>query len=172
MELLRYKYLAKNSINWSDLEFLRVTRNNRLVNENLFCELHITRGQQEEWYYNVYNKNLDFRVWICYSVKDNCPIGYVQYHIDSIKHHRCEVGYAVSPLYQGQGFGRKIVKWSLDNLKKWEEEIHKVWLTVLLKNEGALKLYSEEGFEIEGLLEDHVYKNGVYYDVYIMSKFI
>jgi len=35
-----------------------------------------------------------------------------------------------------------------------------------------MKLYLQEGFEIEGLLKDYIYKNGVYRDVHIMSKFI
>ncbi len=58
---------------------------------------------------------------------------------------------AVYPQFQGQGFGREILKW-LEN----QEAFTNVWTTVSAFNLRALKFYTKIGFEEVGMLADLV----------------
>lgn len=169
---LRFKRFYKNTFNWQESEFLRTVRSNPLVMEGLFENKKITKTQQEDWYHNVYSKNPNFNIIIAYDESISAPVGYIQFHIDSLIHRRCEVGYVVHPEFWRKGFGRALVHWSIINVTTWEEQIHKLWLTVFSTNKKAIQIYQEQGFVIEGLMKDYVYKNKKYRDVYFMSQFI
>ncbi|MFT5759924.1 MAG: diamine N-acetyltransferase [Alteromonadaceae bacterium] len=47
--------------------------------------------------------------------------------------------------------------------------LHRIYLTVLEKNERAINLYKKIGFLDDGFLRDAVYKNGQYHNMYMMS---
>lgn len=166
---LRFKYFYKDVFNWKELEFLRNTRNHPLVRKNLFNLRTITRIEQEEWFEQEYTKNENKRIWIVYDEEIHAPVGYIQYIIDSVIHKRCEVGYVVHPMHHGKGFGNAFVDWSIRNVTTFEEEIHRLWLTVLPDNEKAVAIYHKNGFKIDGLMRDYVYRDGTFENVYIMS---
>ncbi|MHA2363881.1 MAG: GNAT family N-acetyltransferase [Candidatus Hodarchaeales archaeon] len=169
MSGLRFKFFYKDVFNWREAEFLRASRSHPLVVKHLFESRHITKGQQEDWFERCYKSNINHRIWIAYDEEVSAPIGYVQYHIDSVIHKRCEVGYVIHPLYFNKGFGNALVDWSIRNVTTFEEEIHKVWLTVFTNNKVAIKIYQKNDFKIEGTCKDYVYKDGVYRDIFIMS---
>lgn len=71
---------------------------------------------------------------------------------------------------QGQGVGTAVTKlvtqFAFDNLN-----LNKVWLGVNTENKAAVKCYEAAGFMHEGFLQQEVWRNGRYYDVYRMAKF-
>ncbi len=69
---------------------------------------------------------------------------------------------------QSKGVGTKSTKLILEHAFN-NLNLNKVYLTVLVKNERAIKLYDKCGFRIEGTLREEVYKNGRFEDMYIMS---
>lgn len=166
---LRFKFFAKKQFSWQNSEFLRTTRSHPKVIENLFHNKKITRVEQEQWYWENYSINPDFLIYIVYDENVFDSVGYIQFHIDSIIHRRCEVGYVVHPMYQGRGYGSEMVKWSMFTVLNWDDEINRMWLTVFPENKPAIKLYEKYGFEIDGIMREYVYKNGIYRDVNIMS---
>jgi Acetyltransferases, including N-acetylases of ribosomal proteins len=70
--------------------------------------------------------------------------------------------------YRGKKIGTKLFKelmdWALVN------DITRLELTVMTHNEGAIKLYKEMGFKIEGLKENSLMVDGKYIDEYYMAK--
>jgi diamine N-acetyltransferase len=50
-----------------------------------------------------------------------------------------------------------------------ELNLRRIYLRVFAENEGAILLYRRLGFEQEGCLRQHVYKNGRYRDVLVMA---
>src|SRR5262245_57222736 len=170
---LKFVYLVKNDFDFESCEFLRTTRNLESVSANLFDSNKITREQQEDWFSKSYSLNRDFMIWIVW--EDDKRVGYVQYHVESIKHHRCEIGFVVHPDYQSRGLGTEIVKWSLKNfynINAFDAHIRRVWLTVFPENETAIQLYQKHGFKTEGIMRSFVYNDNKYRDVIIMSLLI
>ncbi|MRH43274.1 GNAT family N-acetyltransferase [Aquibacillus halophilus] len=72
--------------------------------------------------------------------------------------------------YRGLGLGEKLFK----QLQVWamEHDIHRLELSVVNRNEAALKLYKKMGFDIEGTKRDSLYIDGEFVDEYYMSKLL
>jgi len=166
MARLKYEYFVKSSLKPQASEFLRTTRQNREVAKYLFQDKKITREQQQEWY-TEYSKDEDTRIWLV--TNGSVYVGYVTFHIKSLYHRRAEVGYVIHPDFQGQGIGKAMVKWSIKKAAKFEEGVHRLYLTVFPWNMRAHKLYTEAGFQKDGILRQYVFKGGEYKDVTVMS---
>lgn len=166
---LRFKFFAKKQFSWQNSEFLRQTRSHPDIVPKLFHTKKITRCEQEQWYWDIYSNNLNFYIYIAYDEKIQNSIGYVQFHIDSLIHKRCEVGYVVHPLYQKKGYGGELIKWSMWTMLNWEDDINRMWLTVFPENKKAIGLYKKYGFSEDGVMKDYIYKDGIYRNVSLMS---
>ncbi len=68
--------------------------------------------------------------------------------------------------------GKKIGTSLFEELEKWalENNITRLELTVMVHNEGAIRLYKKRGFNIEGLKEKSLLVDGRYVDEYYMAK--
>lgn len=71
---------------------------------------------------------------------------------------------------RGMGIGSKLFK----KLNNWaiENDICRLELTVVTKNESGLRLYTKSGFEIEGTKRKSLCIDGEFVDEYYMSKLI
>ena len=47
--------------------------------------------------------------------------------------------------------------------------LHRIWLTVLADNAGAIRAYEKAGFVHEGAQRDATYRDGGYLDLILMS---
>ena len=172
MASLRFKYFYKDLLNWRESEFLRVSRSHPLVLAGLFDNKKITRPEQEEWFKKFYSVDPDKKIFIAYDEEIHEPVGYIQYTIESLAHQRCEVGYVVHPLYQGKGYGKALVDWSIRKATTFEEPIHRLFLYVLVSNRKAVDIYIKYGFRTDGKLLDYAYKDGKYLDAWLMSTLV
>ncbi|WP_117170131.1 GNAT family N-acetyltransferase [Paraliobacillus sediminis] len=72
--------------------------------------------------------------------------------------------------YRGQGIGielfNKLVHWAENN------NVSRLELTVVTKNEAGLSLYKKVGFEIEGTKRNALFIDGAFVDEYYMSKIL
>ncbi|KXT84831.1 Acetyltransferase [Streptococcus sp. DD11] len=86
--------------------------------------------------------------------------------------HIGQVFVVVKKAFWNQGLGRIL----LDEAVAWAQEsgiLRRLELTVQARNERAVHLYKDLGFEIEGLLKRGAYlKEGKFLDVYLMGKLI
>lgn len=84
--------------------------------------------------------------------------------------HKVEFGVCVLKDYWGYGVGTNLLKESI----AWADsnEIKKITLTVLEKNDKAVNLYKKYGFKVEGILEnDKILSDGCYYNTVVMGRF-
>jgi RimJ/RimL family protein N-acetyltransferase len=169
MSNFRFKYLHKDTCSNQDLEFLRTTRNNPLVLENVFHNKKITRVEQEFWYRNDYQTNLDYKIYIIYDESKESPIGYVQIYIESIVHKRCRCNYVISPDYLDCNYDTKVIKQIIKFIKNMEYEFHRLSAYILETDENKLNNYIKCGFEVDGYVRDYVEKNGAYIGINILS---
>ena len=70
--------------------------------------------------------------------------------------------------YRGKGIGTEFFK----QLDIWaeKENITRLELTVICENKIAKHLYEKNGFEIEGIKRNSVFRDGKYLDEFYMAK--
>lgn len=66
-------------------------------------------------------------------------------------------GFLTNTKYQNMGYGHKLLRFVIEDLKK--ENIKNIELTASVLNYKAIKLYEDFGFKIKEILEDE-YKDG------------
>lgn len=78
----------------------------------------------------------------------------------------CEIGYWIGRRYWGQGITTQVIKmicpYLFDNFS-----ITKIYAEVFLENVASALVLEKCGFEKEGHLKDHAYRNGQYYDIVV-----
>lgn len=83
--------------------------------------------------------------------------------------HTCELGIAIGDKdYWGHGYGRDAINLLL-YYAFYLQNVRKVWLKVLGKNERAQRAYTASGFAMEGRLRAQVWSNGEYDDLVYMG---
>jgi diamine N-acetyltransferase len=89
-------------------------------------------------------------------------------HIDGT-HRRAEYGIVIGePGARGKGFAseasRLVLDYAFATLR-----LQRVYLHVFVDNEPAVRLYRRVGFVPEGVLRQHVWKDGKFHDVAVMA---
>jgi RimJ/RimL family protein N-acetyltransferase len=83
--------------------------------------------------------------------------------------HKVEFGVCVLKEFWGYGIGKNLLKESIN----WADTngIKKINLSVIETNENAIKLYAQNGFEVEGILKiDKLLSDGNYYNTILMGR--
>ncbi len=94
------------------------------------------------------------------------PIGciFLKSPSPDMAHHRCsEMGVDIIKEYQGRGYGGEAINWALDWAFK-TAGLHRVELTVLGWNDGAMHLYEKIGFREEGRRRECLFKDDKWWD--------
>lgn len=105
---------------------------------------------------------------------DNNLVGTITYLFgDRIKtkHIAHIYGVYVTPEFRGKGLGRKLLESALEGISK-NEGIVKVQLTVNTKQEAAVRMYTDFGFQIAGQLASELKVGDEYYDELVMEKML
>ncbi len=101
--------------------------------------------------------------------KEGIPIGSIFYSGLTLKHQHAEIGIIIGEeKYWGKGYGTDAIITLLDHLFN-ELGLHRVFLHVDSNNPRALKCYEKCGFIQEGILRQHFYVSGEYYDDLVMG---
>lgn len=138
--------ITMTSLYSGDLEFLRRLRND--IRRWLGTKAYITRRAQADWYTRVYANDPNWLVFIAIN-ESNEKVGYgqVRLHDDG----SAEIGCAVTPSCQRQGYGYAIVEWLLLYIMA-DGRANTIWLWVYDDNDAALELYRKAGFKVTSQL--------------------
>lgn len=168
---LRFKYFYKDNFNWMDSEFIRKTRSDELIYKNLFITKKITRIEQEHWFEKEYSQDKNWHLWIAYDEDLSVPVSYISIKIDSIIHKRVHFNYVMPNSFSNKKFyHNNIMRFVINTSKDIEIDMHKLWTYSFLQNEKRIKYLCEKwNFEIDGILREHVHKDGEFRDVYVLS---
>lgn len=85
------------------------------------------------------------------------------------RHHVGSLGMSVHDDWHGKGVGTALMRAGLDLADNWLN-LTRLELEVYTDNEAAVRLYERFGFEREGLLRRHAYRDGRYVDAYVMAR--
>jgi putative acetyltransferase len=109
--------------------------------------------------------------YILVAVIDGEVVGMIGLHTFSRPrvNHRAEIGMMVRDDWQGKGVGKAMMQAVIDLADKWLN-LARIELTVFTDNEPAIALYRKFGFEIEGTLRKHAFRDGEFVDSHVMAR--
>ncbi len=85
------------------------------------------------------------------------------------RQHAGSIGMSVHEDWHGKGVGSALMRAGIDLADNWLN-LTRLELEVYTDNEPAIRLYERFGFEREGLLRQHAYRDGRYVDSYMMAR--
>jgi putative acetyltransferase len=85
------------------------------------------------------------------------------------RRHAATIGMGVHDEWQGKGIGTALMHAGVDLADNWLN-ITRLELEVYTDNEPAIRLYERFGFEREGTLRQHAFRDGRYVDSYVMAR--
>lgn len=101
--------------------------------------------------------------WVLARKADGEPLGTCGYHRWSRQHRKAEIGYDLSPAWQGQGYMREavgaVLRHGFEALG-----LHRVEALVAVANERSAHLLRSLGFAREGLLRENFFSGGRFHD--------
>lgn len=84
------------------------------------------------------------------------------------EHQRAELGYWIARPYWGQGYAteaaRRLIRFGFEELK-----LNRIYATYFTHNPASARVMQKAGMTFEGILRQHVVKNGVYVDLGVYS---
>ena len=140
------------------------------VRRHLTIYIPFSLAQEERWYENVLDRlerNSD--VLLAIETSEGVHIGNLGLHTIDWKNRAAELGITIGEKeYWGQGYGTDAIR-TLLRLAFEEMNLHRVQLRVDVDNARGVRCYEKCGFQTEGTLRDVVFREGRYYDQYLMS---
>ena len=85
------------------------------------------------------------------------------------RQHVGEIGMSVHDEWQGKGIGTALMRACVEMADRWLN-LTRLELQVYTDNESAIRLYERFGFEREGTLRQHAFRDGQYIDSYAMAR--
>ena len=85
------------------------------------------------------------------------------------RHHAGEIGISVHEEWQGKGVGAALMRALIELADNWLN-LTRLELEVYADNHAAIHLYERFGFEVEGTLRQHAFRDGKYIDSKVMGR--
>ena len=85
------------------------------------------------------------------------------------RRHVGRIGISVTEAWQGKGVGKALMQAGIDLADKWLN-LTRLELEVYSDNDAAIGLYEQFGFEREGVLRQHAFRDGRYVDSIMMAR--
>jgi len=149
-----------------DLEILQDLRNDESTWIHLFGANLVGPADQRAWLESIGWKS--GRMYLVVFDEVHPIIGLVV--LDEFDHQNrsLRVGLSVLPEHRKKGYGAR----TYAALKRYAfdyQNIHRLWLTVMETNKGAIDLYEKCGFKVEGRYREAIFRYGEFVDDILMS---
>ena len=140
------------------------------VRRHLTVYLPFSLAQEERWYEGLLNQLERLEtVLMAIETLEGVHIGNLGLHAIDWKNRSAELGITIGEkAYWGQGCGTDAIR-TLLRLGFEEMNLHRIFLRVDVDNARAIRCYEKVGFRREGTSRDAVFRDGRYYDQYVMS---
>lgn len=165
------KKVILRAIEESDIKQLSKWINDREITQFLTVCIPLSEKEEKNWYEDMLKKKEQEKS-IALGIADKKTkklIGDISLEKVNWINRNSELGIFIGEkAYWGKGYGTEAVKLML-KLAFEDLNLHKVYLDVYDFNKRAIKSYEKCGFKQEGMLREHIYKEGKYRDVLTMG---
>lgn len=151
-----------------DLETLRRLHNVEDTLLWLTDIFHVSKEEQNSWFINMSTSRKNRR-YTAIDIKLNKIIGVVRLDDIDLVNKNAEIGVDIAPDSRRQGYAREIYECMI-NYAFNALNLHRLSLITLENNTNAQDLYSQLGFEKEGILTESILRNGEYKNLVCMFK--
>jgi len=149
-----------------DAPHIQELRNDQSTWTHLTDPRPLGPGDQKKWVESLSMRS--DRFYFSVSTIEHPFVGIVRMDEFDTLNRSIRVGADIVPELRGQGLGVRlyglIKRYCFDFMN-----VHRVWLAVLETNEHAQRLYSKQGFRVEGRYRQAVFRGGKYLDYILMS---
>jgi RimJ/RimL family protein N-acetyltransferase len=156
----------------SDAELIFKWRNENALQEHqplVYLSADIIRSDIEKTSNNdLPNYARERFQWIIERLSDAEPLGWMTLSIRTWEHQIGEIGYSISEMYHGQGYGYEALQIMLRKAF-YEAHLYRVEAKCSVENAASYKLLEKAGFKKEGVLREYFNIRGKRYDHYIYS---
>ncbi|MDJ0765387.1 MAG: UDP-4-amino-4,6-dideoxy-N-acetyl-beta-L-altrosamine N-acetyltransferase [Myxococcota bacterium] len=150
----------------SDKETMRQWRNLPEVSKYMLTSHEISHEEHSVWFDNMLKDNR-CRYWIV--MLDSEAVGVANIAGIDLRHSRCSLGfYLPSPQVRGKGVG-SFVEYSILDYVFERMKLNKLCAEVIRFNKVGIGIHKKFGFVEEGLLRQHIMKQGTPHDVVCLS---
>lgn len=149
-------------------DFFKLMSDPEVINQTTALELLHTKKEVEDLIGKIKQTYAaDFkRGWMVIGIvekQSNTLIGYCGFFSYTPTFARAELGYALAKEYWGKGYITEATRALLDfgfNVMK----LNRIEATVFPENPGSIRVLEKLGMEYEGILRQHISRNGVFRD--------
>jgi UDP-4-amino-4,6-dideoxy-N-acetyl-beta-L-altrosamine N-acetyltransferase len=155
------------NITEADLEKIMNWRMQPSVTKYMNTDPVLTMAQQEKWLKEIRSDDT-CKFWMI--VADETDIGVLGIIDIDEQNKRCSwQWYIGNEDFRGKGIAKRI-QLNIYDYVFYHLKLHRLWNHILTFNEHVIEnVHKKVGYEVEGVMKDHVYKNGKFVDVTIMG---
>jgi RimJ/RimL family protein N-acetyltransferase len=159
-------YLHLRPIERFDLDFLCDLGNDSFVRDNVVgWGWPLSLASQETWFTSIINGDHSSRRFII--DVNGTAVGLIGLWNLNWHDRSAEVGLKIGGKTQevrGQGYGSRALS-QLVNFSFFDVGLHKLWAHVIETNDRSQNLFNNHGWTREGILRNHVWRNGKFVNV-------
>jgi len=132
----------------------------------------VNLNNEKIWIDNLYPQGERKTIYLAIEEKKTKKFaGYVSVKNINYINTTAEFGIILLEEFRGKTYANEAMKLFFEYLYN-EIHLRKITLYVLEGNEKAIKLYKKIGFNQEGILKEHVWQDGKFKDLMVMSLFL
>ncbi len=166
---LNTERLLLRNITPEDADFFLAVFSNPVVNKYLYDEEPIQSLDEAMKWIDLYNSEIpDHNRWVIIDKETSLRLGTCGFHNWDKRNNRIEIGYDLLPEYWGKGYMREALTKAIDLVVN-TMNIHRIYALTHTENARSIKILEKLGFKKEGLLKDHYFFRGKYYDHFLYS---
>lgn len=151
-----------------DLDRVREWRMLPEITRYMYTDPDISPADQRAWFERIQNSPHDI-VWIIELTDGDVPVGVLSLSdIDQVNRRACWAYYIASPEARGKGLAKSLEL----NVYRYVFEtmgLNRLWCEVFSSNDRVVSLHERFGSKVEGVLRQHIWKDGESYDVVRMA---
>lgn len=166
MKIVPEHKLELKRVTENDLELMMNWRNDEEISRHLFSSVKLTMEDQLKWFERYKNDDTQIR-WIIYA--DGVPVG-SSYLVDiDEKNKRCESGWFIAEKQYRSMNTTLTIRWNVFDYVFDTLGFNRQYGYILAENKGLIRFARVGGPEIEGVLKEHILKDGKFQDVYMIG---
>jgi UDP-4-amino-4,6-dideoxy-N-acetyl-beta-L-altrosamine N-acetyltransferase len=152
----------------SDLETVMHWRMLPEVTRHMYTDPQLTMEDQLRWFERLSRSESD-RVWIIESGTPSLSVGVLSLSDINRVHRRCSWAYYIGDeAARARGLAKPL-ECGIYDYVFGSMQMNRLWCEVFSANDRVVALHERFGSKVEGVLRQHIFKDGQFYDVVRMA---